>query len=414
LGESRETRLPPDVLDDARAAGWPDDVLERAVEVGMPLNALRRFAGWGLDAEGMRRKLDWHERLTRGPLRGREANLDDNEAYCELWAHAPESIGEFDVTTERGPRAFAQYRLQERAHVLVIADGATLVASCGFATRNVFVNGKRLCVHYGQGLRVHRDWRRRGFGDQVRSLAWGIDARGTACQYDIMRTTNFAVVGWWEKYFPEFWKDVPQEEGQVPGIPVVVHRVPARAGSAAAAAIRPARLGDLARCASLVNRTHRGTDLFRPYSRERLRDRLDEAIWGEPPPWWRSVYGWRDFFVVEDAGRVVACGGLWDRGADLRERWRHRETGEERTISDACLMDFGFEEGAEDAMRELIAFFAGRTGELGRDHLLAPVQQLPSLAEALEADGAAPDRRALRWGHPSVPLTRPYTDLAYW
>ena len=151
--------LPDDLVAAARAKGWPDEVLERAVRIGFPQNALWRSTGW-LDADAIARRLDWHERLTTGPLRGREATLDDNDAFCELWAHAPERIGEFEVTTERGPRAFAQYRLQERAHILVIAEGNQLLASCGFATRNVFVAGERLCVHYGQGLRVRSDRRR--------------------------------------------------------------------------------------------------------------------------------------------------------------------------------------------------------------------------------------------------------------
>ena len=318
------------------------------------------------------------------------------------------------MVTERGPNAFAQYRLQRDVHLLVIADGQRLAASCGFAIRNVLVGGERISVHYGQGLRVHRDYRRQGFGDQVRSLGWGINFRPTVCQYDIMRTQNFAVVGWWEKYMPDFWKDVPKQEGEVPGIPVIVYQLPAREGIGEDPAIRPVRAEDLERCAELINRTHDGADLFHPYTAERLEDRLDQGLWGERPPWWQHVYGWEDAFVLEEQGRVVACGGLWNRGRDLRERWRHRESGKEHTLSDTCLLDFGYEAGAEAALMRLLATFSTQTAELGRDHLLVPAQHLPELAVALEAEGAVADRRALRWGHPSLQVVRPYTDLAYW
>ena len=397
----------------ARQLGWSVDYLRRARQAGVPLSTLWRFTNWGLPQEQMERKLQWHEQLTSG-LRGRLATRDDNEGFCELWANSPESIGEFEVISERGPNGFAQYQLQGDVQTLLLADGPRIVASCSFAIRNVLVSGEKICVHYGQGLRVHSDYRRKGFGDQVRSLSWGIGSKPTACQYDIMRTQNFAVVGWWEKYMPDFWKDVPQQEGEVPGVPVVVHQLPAAPFSGDATGIRPAKPEDLARCAELVNRTHEGSDLFQPYSEERLGDRLDQGFWGDTPPWWDHVYGWGDLFVVEEGGRIVACGGLWDRGRDLRERWRHKETGDERTLSDTALMDFGYKAGAEDAMLRLIATLAGRTHELGRDHLLAPVQQLSTVSERLEADGAVPDRRALRWGHPQLEVARPYTDLAYW
>jgi len=401
------------LIEDATAVGWSLDYRRRAREAGMSIATLHRFASWGLPLEQMERKLDWHLRLNTG-LRGRLATLDDNAAFCELWGQAPEAIGEFDVVTERGPNGFAQYRLQRDVHMLLIADGPRLAASCGFAIRNVLVAGQRISVHYGQGLRVHRDYRRQGFGDQVRSLAWGLGLRPTACQYDIMRTQNFAVVGWWQKYTPDFWEHIPKREGEVPGVPAIVYQLPAREGPLEDPAIRPLRREDLARCAELINRTHAGSDLFRPYTPERLEDRLDEGFWGDPPPWWSPVYGWPDAFVVEEHGRLAACGGLWDRGRDLRERWRHRETGEERTLSDTCLLDFGYEAGAEAALLRLLALFAARTRALGRDHLLVPAQHLEGLARALEADGAVPDRRALRWGHPTLPIDRPYTDLAYW
>ena len=93
------------------------------------------------------------------------------------------------------------------------------------------------------------------------------------------------------------------------------------------------------RCVELINRTHAGRDLFRPYTAEFLADRLDEGFWGARPPGWVPVYRWEDMRVIERGGEIVACAGLWDRGRDLRERWRHRETGDERTISTAALLD---------------------------------------------------------------------------
>jgi hypothetical protein len=163
-----------------------------------------------------------------------------------------------------------------------------------------------------------------------------------------------------------------------------------------------------------VNRTHAGQDLFRPYTVELLEDKLDEGFWGDPPPWFESVYSWSDFFVLESGGRVVACAGLWDRGRDQRERYRHRETGEERVISDAALLDWGFEESAEDAMRELLDDLAGRAHALGRDFLLAPLEQNEGLLKQLEARDLSTEKRYLRWDVKELPIVRAYTDLVYW
>jgi hypothetical protein len=234
-------------------------------------------------------------------------------------------------------------------------------------------------------------------------------------QYDIMRAGNFAVVGWWNKHVPGYFAGVPQRDGEVPGVPVTVTQLSAFARVAApSAALRLARREDLPVCVALLNRTHAGLDLYRPHSEEFLEERLDEHYWGERVPWHTSVYGWRDFYVLESGGRVRACAGLWDRGRDLRERVRHLESGEERTFSSTALLDWGFAAGAEDAMLELLADLLARTRALGRDALLVPADQAPELQKRLEAFDPLAETRFLRWGLPDPAMTRPYTDLRYW
>lgn len=165
-------------------------------------------------------------------------------------------------------------------------------------------------------------------------------------------------------------------------------------------------------------------DLFKPYSAEWLALRLDEEFWGIRPVLWAHVYGWADFHVVEEEGRVVACAGLWDRGRDIRERWTHPSTGEERVVSSAALMDWGFAPGYEAAMGRLIAYLVGQTNDLQRDCLIAPINHLSALASRLEHLQPTRETRALGWllwdeyeralDIAQTPITRPYTDLAYW
>ncbi|HTO54110.1 MAG TPA: hypothetical protein VMR50_12040 [Myxococcota bacterium] len=411
-----EIEPPAELRELLRARGVSDALLERALARGVPVQSLWGWANWRkLDSADLEQLIGWHERFTTGDLRAREVTQGDNDAFCELWASSPEELGKLEITVLRGPDAFAQFRLQQKVHLHVIADGNVLIASCGWSRRNVEIAGQRVSVSYGQALRVHRDYRRQGWGDAVRCFSRAMNtALPDVGQYDIMRSGNFAVVDWWKKHVPGFFTNTPQREGEVPGLPVAVTQIPVQAVTAGDARIRPGVPDDLGQCVALLNRTHRGLDLYRPHSEEHLADQLDEGYWGPRAPWYPTVYGWKDFFVLEHAGRIRACAGLWDRGRDLRERIRERESGAERILSGTALLDWGFAEGAEDAMVELVGALAARSRALGRDFLSAPLDHQPELAKRLESLEPGLETRYLRWGNPELPIARPYTDLRYW
>jgi hypothetical protein len=405
--------------------GWPRDVLDRALSLHLPRRAIADRIAMG--EQGLER-LQWivpqAEDLTFGAIRGRELTYDDNDRLSELWANAPETVGNWEITVERSPNAFAQFGLQENVSFPVLEEGGRLLACVVWAKRNLVVQGMRVTVHCGQGLRVHRDWRGRNFGNLVRAVSQPPWHPPTTGQYHYVRSQNFGAINFFRHTSPRVVDSSPDREGDVPGIPVTVLQFPAQEFTGDASAIRKAMPDDVAGCAVLINRTHGGLDLFRPYAREELSLRLDEGYWGSRAPWTPHVYGWEDFYVVEDGGEVVACGGLWDRGRDMRERWRNKATGEERSMSVTALLDFGFAAGREDAMAGLIGHFIGETSRLGRDVLLAPLQFLPEVAALLEDYEPREDTRGLGWlmwdaeseklGHPVVMPERPYTDLAYW
>ena len=149
----------------------------------------------GIVTEQTAAQLKWYERLTLGDLRGREAAYTDNEAFSDLWADSPEEIGEWDITVERGPDAFAQFKLQENVHLPVLALGTQLIACCGFSRRNVLIAGRRTSVVYGQALRVRR--RRDGWDTATRCGGWAARPRSrgrrsantTSCARRISRSS---------------------------------------------------------------------------------------------------------------------------------------------------------------------------------------------------------------------------------
>jgi hypothetical protein len=229
-------------------------------------------------------------------------------------------------------------------------------------------------------------------------------------QVIFMRIGNAGMAGFLEAVKFQADRERPQNM-------VEVTYLTACASDARIDGLRPVEPRDLAACAELINRTHAGLDLFAPYGPESLRHMLDGGVWGERPPWVSAVYGWADFHVIEDAGRVVACAGLWDRGRDMREVWRSA-AGEERRVEVAAALDLGCEAGREDALADLLRDFASRAAALGRQSLIADLQHLPEVTARLGDLDPHVESRTLEWSPylPAVPRTLGacHLDLRYW
>jgi hypothetical protein len=397
-----------------QAREWPAELLAKARELRMPDNELAGMLHWNMPTENIERRIGWWEQIAKGNIRWRQLTVRDNQDFCELWANSPEDIGEWQVTVERGPNGFAQFELQERPVLNALFDGQQMVACVSFAPRETVVGGKRLWVHYGQAMRVHKDHRRHGYGNWVRSLPWGVGLwRVTHNQYDIIRARNMAMEAWNRKMMPDV-ASVPKRDDEVPGIPITVLQFAAKT-VASVDGVRTAREDDLDGCVALINRTHAGRDLFRPYDVQFLRERMCVGLEEIGKPFWTPPYGLADLYVLERGGEIVACAGLWDRGRDMRERWRHRETGEERVVSATALLDFGCAEGHEDALAALVEHLIGVTHAHGRDFLLAALETQPRLAELLASHEAAPEVRYLQWRADEPAITAPvHVDLVYW
>ena len=395
------------------ALGWPEDLLAHARRLHIPEELILRWFGWSAPLERVEEEVRWAELVQHGSIRFRQLTFADNEAFCELWANSPEQIGEWDVTVERGPNGFASFDLQERPVLNGLFDGGLMVACVSFSLRHTIVAGQRISVRYGQAMRVHKDHRGHAYAHWVRSLPWAIGLGiPTRVQYDYIRARNMTMERWNKKFMPSV-SSVPKREDDVPGFPVTVLQLPARSSGGTAAGVRQALLADYAACAELINRTHAGRDLFYPCTPEWLTDRLQFDI--PPGDSWQPPYCAKDFWVLERAGRIVACAGLWDRGRDLRERWRHRESGQERIVSNTSLLDLGYADGAEDAMAALIEYLMGVTHDLERDALTAPLETMPEVAVLLSKHDPSAETRYLQWRTDSPALTTPaFLDLVYW
>jgi hypothetical protein len=419
----RPTEVTDDLRASAREAGWPEGLLERAAELRVP----RHMMEWWIKHERetihhVQQYLGGREQLMFGTMRARHATWNDSEGLADLYANSPEEIGDWEITVERSPNAVAQFRLQEHVSISVLEDRGVILAATADSGRNTVVGGKRTSVHIASAWRVRKEFRGKGLSRLLRHAEGPAVGWFGLFNYYYIRSQNFAALGWIKSFIPDSVNE-PQREGDVPGVPVTVLHLSASPRRGDGSGIRLARRSDLRRCLQLINRTHKGCDLFRPYSQEFLEQRLDDPYWGEKPEFWEPVYGWPDYYVLEDNGRIVACGGVWDKGKNVREVWRHKTTGETQTFDCTALLDFGYGEGREDAMAQLIGHFIELTNNLGRSYLVAAVEHLPSLVPHLDDYQPESETRALHWQKydrdrdnwvTDTSLTRLYTDLAYW
>jgi hypothetical protein len=397
----------------AQAKGWPDGLLERALAIRTPSYQLE---GW-LRAEpsptflfDIEKTIAVFERLASGPYRGRELTYWDGEAFSDLWANAPEPVGDWSVTVERAPNPIAQFSLQPGATISVIEREHRLVACTVWAQANCLIAGKPVSVHYAQGLRVRDDMRGEGLGDLVRRLPSRALRKPSLGQVMFMRIGNAGMAGFLEAVKFQADRDRPQTV-------VGVTYLAAREDKAPAAEIRPVAESDLAQCATLINRTHAGLDLFAPYDAGTLKAVLDEGFWGERPQWRTAVYGWNDVFVLEEDGVIVACAGLWDRGRDMRERWRSKD-GETRMVEVAAALDIGCAAAREDALARLLRHLAGLAAAKGRQSLIVDLERLPGVRAELADLEPRVESRTLEWSPyaPTLPaaLGDCFLDLRYW
>ncbi|MEE9281014.1 MAG: hypothetical protein V3V67_12645 [Myxococcota bacterium] len=412
----RRAAPPRALLEAWRSRDWPRSLLERALELRLPLATLESWAEHaGASLVAIEQQLEDRERLITGTLRVRQAGWEDREQLAELWANSPEELGDWELTVERSPNPFAQLRLQENGELSIVEDRGLILGCFGLSTRNTMIGGKRTTVAMTSALRIRREARGRGF---VRLLHRGfLTPPIGAGSYTLVRQDNLAAAALVRSVSAS--PPDPQPGRATPGVPTSVHALEARPSAVESPGIRLAGRQDLPACVSLINRTHGGLDLFRPYTEEFLGDQLDEGWWVDKPDGWDHVYGWRDFRVLVEDERIVACAGLWDRGRDIRERWRRRDGGEARVIANTALLDFGYAEGRAAAMVRLIEHLRGVTAQLGRQHLMLPLGAHEELAHEVDAADVRAETRGLVFTRsPGAALElepeRIHLDLRYW
>lgn len=412
--------LSPDLAAKVEGAGWPDGLIDRVLELRRDRGEIEQWIDSGFPTvEMLEGWIGMQELLMYSTLNCREATWEDHEVLADLCANAPEKVGEWTVTVERGPYPYAQFRLQEHPSVTIIEDRRVALAMAARSVRNTYIGGERLTAHFMSGWRVRDGFRGLGLSNFLQFAPGpGVGWFG-AVSYWFVRTGNSSSA--WVSKIEDDLADRGDFSFQTATLTASVAHLNQPDAGELSTRVRPATADDVPRCVELINRTHDGLDLFRPYTVAYLEQRLDDPSWGSKPSFYASVYGWPQFRVVEHEGEIVACGGLWDRGRDVRDVWRR---GDETHVDDpTALLDFGYADGAAAALAELISHVLADTATLGRSGLLVPLEFLPEVRAELDRLGITtrPEVRELHVMPFSMPdfrlevvIERPYIDLAYW
>lgn len=405
-------------------AGWPDGFIDEVLALRRNRAEIMSWLDTGFPTPEMLQ--DWvrmQSMLLNSTLVARQATWEDDDLLVELCADAPETVGDWSVTVERGPNPYAQFRLQEQPNIIILEDRRVAIGMAAHSVRNSIIGGRRLAVHHMSGWRIRDGFRGMGLSRMLQFAAGPGAGWFGPVTYYFVRTGN-ASLGWIAK-INEGMADRPEGFAvEVAADTAAVFSFDDPSFGRRSARVRAATVDDLDRCRVLINRTHDGLDLFRPYSEDYLDHRMSDPCWGPKPSFYPAVYGLPDYRVLEVDGAIVACGGLWDRGRDLREIWSRsdRSRDEERIVVDpTALMDFGFADGHDAAMAELLSHLLAESAELGRSGLLAPLQFLPGVVDATAELEPRVETRTIHVNPFTSPeltveaeIVRPYIDLAYW
>jgi Acetyltransferase (GNAT) family len=279
----------------------------------------------------------------------REATANDNQALLELECKSPLDLGHSILAFDRAPNYFAHQEMQEHGRVVVAEEDGRLVGVVAGALHDALIGGnlhRLLYIHQG---RVLPEYRRRSIGTElvIHQMVLAADARFNA-PYWLISPDNDTSLAFNRQVQVESWP----VDGRLDAFDVA-------ARSSATREVGSVGPDDLSEVVALINRTHAGRQMFLPYDIDALERRLSLS----------RNYGWQQWRGYRSKGKLIAAAGVWDFGRSLCVTEREKATGIESTARPAYVLDYGYAEGAEEAMAEVFVTLMAMAAECERDRL---------------------------------------------
>ncbi len=267
----------------------------------------------------------------------RPAVPEDGPVLARLERTAPIQMGNVGVVYDRGEDDYFRGDRLADASVLVLERDGEVVGIGGTVVHGARINGHDAQMAYAHRFRIARSAQRGGAWGALQWPTWLSGATRSDAGNAYIHRANEAML----RYVP-------------PAVvqPVEPERLAFRtADLAGSATMRPATAADAPRIVALLNTTHEGEALFRPYTIESLIERVER----EP-----SAYSWPSFRLSDRA----VLGAWWHAYRVLRA------TGEESSEDVRTLvLDYGFEPGAESEFVDLLRAVAAEASSGGSSEL---------------------------------------------
>ncbi len=263
----------------------------------------------------------------------REARPEDNDPLIDLERQSFLALGDHTLHFDRSPNFFAHQQMQEHGRVLVAEEDGRLVAVVAGAWHDVLIDGQRRRILYVHQGRTLPEYRRHHIASDlvIRSFLLARD-EGVERPYWLISPDNAVSLAFNRQIEVEPWP----VEGRTDGFDVAARRPAAPE----VAAVGP---DDLPQIVGLLNRTHGRREMFLPYTPESLQRRLQLSL----------DYSWRQWRGYHSAKGLLAVGGMWDYNRSLRLTVRDENGAPLHTSTPAYVLDYGYAEGAEEALVEV-------------------------------------------------------------
>jgi GNAT superfamily N-acetyltransferase len=254
----------------------------------------------------------------------RQATRADNRALCALEARTPLNTGENPIYL-RPDNFFDKHDLQERTVVMVAEEAGEIIGVCAGALHRAPLAGKERLLLYIHHERIAPEHQRKGIGG---ALTRAISEYWKQREPDEIETSY-----WYIASANRQSRNFAERGGNRPW-PVSIYLCTVTpAPGPPPGRLSPIGAGPIFDVVRLVNATHAGEELFKPYEQAEFGARL-----GRSPE-----YGWGDVFGRADgSGRLVAVAGLWKDH----------------------VADYGYEPGAEAELAALLHDLAALRGNL--------------------------------------------------
>jgi GNAT superfamily N-acetyltransferase len=312
----------------------------------------------------------------------RQASRADNDALCDLERRTPLLLGGSWIVFDRA-EFFDQHDLQEDAVVWLAEEAGRVIGACAGAVHRAPLAGQERLLLYMHHERVDPARQRRGIGGALTTcIADHFRDRGLRpdVSYYYIAPGNAPSRAYAERSGARPW-------------PLRAHHVliPTALASEPSGAPRRVGAGPIFDIVRLINETHAGKDLFRPYEQVDFGQRLARS----------RHYGWGDVYGRYADGRLVAVAGIWDRGATYASRLtpavvegqgRHAPARAEPVEARAApsgpsrswvVADWGHARGAETEIVALLAGLLPLGRAAGRDSLVLHLDRSSALYDAL-------------------------------